>query len=448
MQDPYPVVPFTGPAHGTVTLPGSKSITNRALILAALGRGTCRLEGALFSRDSELMLEGLKSLGFAVEANVPAKTITIAGAEGSIPRNSAEIDVGNAGTVARFLTALLSLNPDGNYRLDGDEAMRRRPIASLTQALSSQGSCFRYQGTPGFFPFTMETSGLPGGVIEIDAKESSQFVSALLMASPYARSETRIHAPGVRPQYVEITRSMMESFGVAATSQEDGDWKVPQGVYHAEGNRYQIEPDVSAASYFMALPLVTGGEVELPGLSENVIQGDAAFAKVVEALGVSISKDEGKWVIRAPNAQRSGIQEDFNRFSDTFLTLAAIAPLFSSNTRIEGIGHTRFQETDRIAAMANELRKLGCEVTAEESAIEIHPNLAETRSRVSGGGIEIDTYEDHRIAMSFAILGCADLRKNGQPWLRIHDPLCCRKTFPDFFEQLESLRKQSLSHQT
>jgi 3-phosphoshikimate 1-carboxyvinyltransferase len=396
--DKLPIVPFTRPVRGSVTLPGSKSITNRALILAALGTKPVTLRGALFSRDTRIMVAALLQLGFKVEANETALTITITGRNGEIPNREAKIDIGNAGTAARFLTAFVCLRPDGTYHFDGDEAMRRRPIGALLEALESQGA----KASARNFPFTLKTAGLPGGKVELDASESSQMLSALLMVAPHAKSPLTVKLKGESGSkpFVAMTEAMLLQFAASPAS-------------------YDIEGDASAGSYFLVLPVVTGGTLSLTNYGGR-LQGDVKFRDVAAAIGPA----------------RHAVDRNFREFSDTFLTLAAIAPLLDGPTKISGIAHTRKQETDRVAGMARELKKLGQRVIETEDALEIHP-------RPLTAGVEIETYHDHRFAMSFAILGCHDLLKNGQPWLTIKDPGCCAKTFPAFFDLLETLRRES-----
>ncbi|HVZ63505.1 MAG TPA: 3-phosphoshikimate 1-carboxyvinyltransferase [Lacunisphaera sp.] len=413
--DKLPILPFTRPVRGRVTLPGSKSITNRALILAALSPRTVTLHGALFSRDTRIMVAALQALGFKVTTDEPALTITIEGRGGEIPVREARIEVGNAGTAARFLTAFVCLRPDGIYHFDGDTAMRRRPIGALLEALEAQGA----QATSRSFPFTLHTAGLPGGTVALDASESSQMLSALLMVAPHARSPLNVTLkgePGSKP-FVTMTRRMLEQFAAGPTD-------------------YEIEGDATAASYFLALPLVTGGEITFTNFTPD-LQGDAQFADVLAPLGLSQERAGSAIAFRASAARgRHGPTANFREFSDTFLTLAAIAPLLVGPTRISGIAHTRKQETDRVAGAAAELRKLGQNVVETEDAIEIHP-------RPLRPDVEIETYHDHRFAMSFAVLGCHDLRGDGRPWLTIKDPGCCAKTFPAFFDLLAALRTGS-----
>ncbi len=410
-----PIQPFTRPVRGSVTLPGSKSITNRALILAALSERTVTLRGALFSRDTRIMIAALRALGFAVEFDERALTITITGRGGLIPNREARIEVGNAGTAARFLTAFVCLRPDGVYHFDGDEAMRRRPIGALLDALAMQGA----QADSRSFPFTLRTAGLPGGTVELDASESSQMLSALLMVASHARTPLHVRLTseaGSKP-FVVMTEAMVKQFSPAPAV-------------------YDIEGDASAASYFLALPLVTGGELALPNY-RGTLQGDFKFRDVLADVGLQTATGGGSFTCSAPRgARHRGVTRNFREFSDTFLTLAAIAPLLDGPTHISGIAHTRKQETDRVAGMARELRKLGQQVIETEDSLEIHP-----RPLVSG--VAIETYHDHRFAMSFGILGCHDLHGDGRPWLTIQDPACCAKTFPEFFDLLARLHAAS-----
>jgi 3-phosphoshikimate 1-carboxyvinyltransferase len=414
--DKLPIVPFTRPVRGRITLPGSKSITNRALILAALGTKPVTLHGALFSRDTRIMVAALQALGFLVVADEKALTITISGRGGEIPVREAKIDVGNAGTAARFLTAFVCLRPDGVYHFDGDEAMRRRPIGALLEALESQGA----RADSRSFPFTLRTAGRPGGRVELDASESSQMLSALLMIAPHAKKPLTVKLrgeAGSKP-FVAMTEDMIAFF---------------RRVQPAD---YAIEGDMSAGSYFLALPLVTNGKLTLTNY-HGALQGDREFSNVIGRVGVLTDMiDGGVRASHGPDDKRRGMEFNFRTFSDTFLTLAALAPLLEGPTKITGIAHTRKQETDRVAGMATELKKLGQHVIETDDSLEIHP-------RPLTAGVEIETYHDHRFAMSFGILGCHDLLKNGRPWLTIKDPGCCAKTFPAFFDLLEKLRRES-----
>ena len=441
LPDLLPITPFTRPVRGEVALPGSKSLTNRALLLAALCDGPVTLSGALFSEDTHLMIAALRQLGFVVQDDAAAKTIYVEGRGGKIPAERAEIFVGLAGTAARFLTALCAVAPRGVYRLDGVPQMRKRPMKGLIEALRALGADIRCTGEEGFFPLEIHASGLRDDVVSIDASESSQMLSALLMVAPLTGKETHVSLLGsVRLPFVNMTTMLQAEFGLPATSHVSASTFVVQPGHYRSPGHYPIEADATAASYFLALPLVAGGTLHLhdfrgPGRG---LQGDAEAAHVFVQAGLELQpREKGLDATHLRSDQRRGVTQDFSAFSDTFLTFAAIAPLLTGPTRITGIAHTRKQETDRVAGMANELRKLGQEVREENDSLTIVP-------RPLSAGQTIETYGDHRFAMSFGILGCHDLHGDGRPWLTIKDPACCAKTFPSFFEILEALRKKSL----
>jgi 3-phosphoshikimate 1-carboxyvinyltransferase len=437
-----PIAPFTRPADGAVTLPGSKSLTNRALLLAALCDRPVELRGALFSEDTEIMSAALRALGIPVEADAAACTFRVAGAAGRLPATAATLHIGNAGTAARFLTALCAAAGRGVYRFDGVEAMRRRPMGGLLEALTQLGATFNFLGQPGCFPFELHASGLRGGTVEIDARESSQMLSALLMVAPLCAAPLRIKLlGGVRWPFVAMTLRQMAQFGqptAELAAHPATEFDVPWGRPFAAPAAYQIEPDATAASYFLALPLATGGSVRIAGLPEagDSLQGDLAFAEVIARVGLQLRRDGAALVSSLPaEAKPRGIDADFNTFSDTFLTLAALAPLLDGPTTIRGLAHTRKQETDRVAGMAKELLRLGQDVVETEDTLVITPRPLRAA--------EIETYRDHRFAMSFGVLGCRDLRGDGQPWITVRDPACCAKTFPHFFDVLANLRARS-----
>ena len=445
LPDLLPIQPFTRPARGEVTLPGSKSLTNRALLLAALCDRPVTLTGALFSEDTHLMAEALRHLGFTVTADESAHTLHVSAQANGFPADAAPIDlfVGLAGTAARFLTALCAAAPRGVYRLDGVPQMRKRPMKPLIDALRTLGADIRCPGAEGFFPLEIHARGLRGGPVSIDASESSQLLSALLMVAPLAGEAIELTLSGqVRRPFVQMTARLMEIFGqpplaVAAENR----FRLPVGSrYGVAHDAYAIEPDATAASYFAALPLVTGGGLTLKHLHGG-LQGDTAFLAVLKQVGLAAEENPAGVTVASPRALfPRGVTQNFSAFSDTFLTLAALAPLLEGPTTITGIAHSRKQETDRVAGMVAELRKLGQDVHEHEDqdGLTITP-------RPLVPGVEIETYGDHRFAMSFGILGCHNLHGDGRPWLSIRQPACCAKTFPHFFELLESLRKNSLA---
>lgn len=448
--------PFQTPARGVAQVPGSKSITNRALILAALTDGVTHLTGALFSRDTRILIAALQALGFEVEADEAAGEIRITGLGGRIPNTRAKLHVGNAGTAARFLTAFLALAPGGCYELDGDEAMRARPMRGLLEALTGGGCrAVKPDGSPATgFPFVLHTTGKLGR-LEVDASASSQLLSALLMVLPLAAgASVSMRGSTVSEPFVEMTARMCGQFGRPLLRLADGSWScAAPGAYVAQPS-YAIEPDATAASYFIALPAVSGprASVRLEGYADGGLQGDTAFAKVAAACGATLKPADGALVADTWAGLRGG-DFDFNAFSDTFLTLATIATLAEGPVRIRGIAHTRKQETDRVLAMATELERLGikvapnaAELRADETLAEltVFPSKAALRRAAAGGPVLIRTYEDHRMAMSFGVLGSFDLFGDGRPWIAIEDPACTGKTFPRFFQALEALRTNFL----
>lgn len=448
MTEALALTPFRGPVRGSVRLPGSKSITNRALALAALANGPVQLEGALFSDDTRIMVAALQALGFEVVADEASRRIRVVGQGGRIPAKEADLFVGNAGTAARFLTALVCLADGGEYRMDGVPQMRRRPMRGLIDALTQLGATV--ESADGHFPLCLRPRGLAGGRVTLDASESSQLLSALLQVAPLARKPLDIRLSGgtVSMPFVAMTLEIMAQFGQPVPESLIAPWReaggvAPEGVLPPHGSAYQaptapyaIEPDASAGSYFLALPLVTGGEIHLPGFLPKGLQGDARFTEVLSRVGLDIFHTQDGVTSHFDRRRKpKGGEWDFTAISDTFLTLAAIAPLLEGTVTIRGIAHTRKQETDRVAAMATELRRLGQSVVEEPDALIIGQAPLVP-------GQTITTYHDHRVAMSFGILGCRDLLGDGSPWLTIHDPGCCSKTFPDFFDRLAQLHPQ------
>ncbi len=444
-----PILPFSRPVSGGVELPGSKSLTNRALLLAAGCSEPVLLTGALFSEDTRLMAGALRALGCGVEADEAAHTLKVFGQEHAFRSDQpVDIFVGLAGTAARFLTAWCAAAPRGVYRLDGVPQMRRRPMQGLITALRALGAEVRCLGEEGFFPLEIHACGLRGGEVEIDASESSQLLSALLMVAPLAAGDLRIRLRGgVRWPFVRMTTRLMAHFGQPEPVPAPGEVEVvlaPAGhAYNCPGGVYRIEPDATAASYFLALPLVVGGGLKLSGLRGpgQGLQGDTRFIEVMQDLGLLASAADDGLLVRAPSggalSLKSAGHRDFRDFSDTFLTLAALAPLLPGATTIVGLTHTRKQETDRVAGMVAELRRLGQEVEEhpDGDGLTVHPRPLRQAQL-------INTYHDHRFAMSFGILGSYDLRGDGRPWLTVDNPSCCAKTFPEFFSVLAGLRER------
>ena len=418
------IQPLSGPVDAEVRVPGSKSVTNRSLAVAALAGGKSIIRNALFSDDSYWLMNALSRLGFDVRADSMAGTVEISGQGGEIPRRDVEVSVGNAGTVARFLPPVLALG-EGPYLVDGVRRMRERPVSDLVDAMRELGAGVEYAGEEGRFPLGVRGGGLPGGKATVRVGKSSQFLSGLLMAAPYARSPVTLELSGelVSRPYVGITTGVMRDFGVEVY-EEPGRYRVDPAAYH--GRDYYVEPDASAASYFFAAAALTGGGITIPGLGKDCSQGDLRFVEVLEKMGCEVQLDSESTTVRGPEKLR-GVDTDMNEISDTFITLAAIAPFASSPTTITGIAHTRHQETDRISAVAAELRRLGVEVDEYEDSIRIIPT-----KRIDPATIR--TYEDHRVAMGFALVGLVE------EGVSISGPACVTKTFPDYFERLSALR--------
>jgi 3-phosphoshikimate 1-carboxyvinyltransferase len=425
MDDPLEIKPVDRPIRATVKPAGSKSITNRALVCAALADGCSTIAGALDSEDTRVMIEGLRRLGIGIEVTDDGSTLVVEGGGGEVPALEADLFCANSGTTIRFLTALATIG-HGAFRLDGVERMRERPIGDLIDALNQLGASVRSETGNGCPPVIVHANGLPGGTATVRGDISSQFLSALLMAAPAARSRVELAIQGelVSQPYVKMTVGVMRAFGVevdVASNLARFEIRAPQAYAAC---RYVVEPDASAASYFWAAAAITGGEVTIAGLSSASLQGDVAFVDCLEQMGCEVRRDGTS--ISVMGKPLRGIDVDMNAISDTAQTLAVVAIFASGPTRIRGVAHIRHKETDRIAALATELRKLGAEVTEHEDGLTILP--AGLRPAT------IDTYNDHRMAMSFAIAG---LRIAG---VRINHPRCVEKTYPHYFEDLESLR--------
>ena len=439
------IIPFSNKNKCMLEVPGSKSISNRALILAVLNDGVVKLNGILHSEDVDIMLDALKLLGVKIEIERENKSVVVYGCKGVLPVKKATINVGNAGTVARFLTALLALQEGGEYSLDGSLPMRVRPMGGLLNVLESHGAKLEFKGEKNCFPFTIKTNALSNEDWEIDASASSQILSAILLISPLIPGEIRLNLIGetVSRPFVQMTVEMIHQFtenGSQKITQNGNKFLIPDLKLNIESGNYAIEPDATAASYFISLPLSVGGEIVVQNLQNCNLQGDIGFCEVVKNIGFRISRSEFGIESRLDTIAGGG-DFDFNDISDTFLTLAALSPLLQSPLRISGIAHTRKQETDRVSAMANELRKLGQNVEEGHDFLSIQPSLNKLSS-VSP--VFINTYDDHRFAMCFAILGSHDLFKNGKSWMRIQDPNCCAKTFPKFFQVLSHLQSNCI----
>jgi 3-phosphoshikimate 1-carboxyvinyltransferase len=422
------IKPFQKPLNATVTPPGSKSYTNRALTLAALAKGESVLSGALFSDDTRFMAGALRDLGFQVQSDEIAKTFTVQGGAGHVPKTNANVFIGNSGTTARSLPPLMALGPqsgEGVYDLDGVSAMRNRPIQPLLDALNALGANAESLEGTGCPPIRVTSSGVRGGRFSMRGDLSSQYFTGLVMSAPYFQTGLTLDVEGdlVSKPYLEMTAQAMRAFGVTLEIEDFKRFRVAPGAY--TGTHYAIEPDASAASYFFAAAAVTGGRVTVPGLGLKSLQGDLGFVRVLEQMGCTVHMtDTQTELIGTPNLR--GVNVDMSQLSDTAQTLAAVAPFADGPTRVTGIGFIRRKETDRIGAVVCELNRLGIYALEEDDGFVVHPGVPQPA--------EVHTYEDHRMAMSFAVLG---LRASG---VTILDPGCVSKTFPDFFDVLDSLR--------
>ncbi|HEU0116891.1 MAG TPA: 3-phosphoshikimate 1-carboxyvinyltransferase, partial [Thermomicrobiales bacterium] len=423
--------PVAGPIDATVVVPGSKSITNRALLVAALADGESELLGALHSDDTRYMAAALNALGVAVGADEANARFHVRGGGGAFPAAAADLFVGNAGTAMRFLCAALPLGR-GAFRIDGVPRMRQRPIAPLLQALNDLGADVRSETGSGCPPVLVQANGLRGGRARMAGDASSQYFTALLLAGPYARDGIEVEVIGdlVSKPYLPMTAAVMAAFGVVADL-DATHWRavgVRPGQRY-QGRTYRIEPDASNASYFFAAAAVAGGRVRVEGLGRDSTQGDLRFVDALAAMGATVSETDDAVEVRGPAGGLRGVDLDMGAISDTAQTLAAIAPFAAGPTTIRGVAHARLKETDRVAALAAELRKLGQHVDEFADGLRIAP--APLRPA------DIDTYDDHRMAMSFAV---AALRF---PGIRLRDPGCVAKTFPDFFERLDAIVGES-----
>ncbi len=417
------IVPLTRPLKARVTVPGSKSITQRALICAALAEGESLLKGALRSEDPDLLATALAATGAQLEFF--SEGFRVIGVGGRPRLSGKEIFMGNNGTGTRFFLAYASLGRGTPLVLTGTKRLCERPVKPLIEALKTWGAQIDYLQKEGFLPVKLKGEGLSGGEVSLSVAQSSQFLSALLLVGPYTQKEAQIRltTPLVSRPYVDLTVAVMRAFG-GEIKETGGVFKVASRPYQARS--YLVEGDASSASYFLAAAALVGGEVEVTNLPRNSLQGDAAFSGLLSRMGCEISFNDGVRVTRRPEQPLKGIEINMGRYPDLVPTLAVVAACAQGKTLIRGVPHLRYKETDRLAAVAQELRKCGAEVEELEDGLVI-----------TGGqklrGAEIETYEDHRIAMSFAILGLV------VPGMVIRNPGCVAKSFPNFWEVLASL---------
>jgi 3-phosphoshikimate 1-carboxyvinyltransferase len=415
--------PVRHPLDAVVTPPGSKSITNRILLVAAMAPGESQIANALLSDDTRFMIDALRRLGFTIDVTESPPSIRVLGNADGIPVHGADLFVGGAGTAMRFLAAFTTLG-HGRFRIDGNERMRQRPAGPLLDTLCALGARAISERANGCPPLVIERGPEPfaGGEVTVDASISSQFASALLMPAPLWRRGIRLHVAGdtARP-FIDMTIRLMESRGVRTS--RDGDTIVVPGEQLYRPGPFQVEPDASGASYFAAAAALCGGRVTIRGLRRDSVQGDAKFLDLLERMGARL-----RWVNDGVevtgNGALSGIDTTMNAMPDMVPTLAAIAAFARSRTRIRGVAFIRHHESDRLAALATELNRIGAGVVEHDDGLTIEPSSRAIHPAA------IETYDDHRIAMAFAITG---LKIGG---IQIKNPACVAKTYPNFFADL------------
>lgn len=434
-HDELEIIPINHPLDAVVRPPGSKSLTNRALVVATLASGTSVLDGVLFSDDTEAMLGCLHELGVGLVLDRTKRSVTVQGVGGVPPVDGALLDARQSGTTSRFVLPVAALG-HGTVVVDGGTQLRARPMGDLIDALRTLDANIEPLGEPGHLPVRLEASGLSGGALAVRGDISSQFLSGLLLAAPCMRDGlvVEVSTELVSVPYVEMTVAVMESFGATGITHEvaaDGRRSLtvaPTGYGAVE--RYRIEPDASAASYFFAAAAICGGSVRVEGLGEHALQGDVAFVDALERMGATVERATDHLTVRGTGVLH-GIEADFADISDTAQTLAVVAPFAQTPTTITGIGFIRRKETDRIAATVTELQRCGIRAEELDDGIRIHPGTPRPAT--------VATYDDHRMAMSFALLGLS------APGIRIADPGCVAKTFPDFWVALDALRSTERS---
>lgn len=411
---------------GTVQIPGSKSLSNRILLLAALAEGTTHITNLLDSDDVRHMLTALKALGVNYTLADDRRSCTVTGLGEALGKTDAPLFLGNAGTAMRPLCAALCLG-EGSYELTGEPRMYERPIGDLVDALQTLGADITYLGTPGYPPLTINAHGLNGGEVSIKGNISSQFLTALLMAAPMAKQDLTIKVDGelVSKPYIDITLHTMKLFGVDVTNNDYQTFQIRAGQRYRSPGEVMVEGDASSASYFLAAAAIAGGTVRVYGVGADSVQGDKRFAEVLEAMGAAVTYGPTYIEVTRQGALKA-VDMDMNHIPDAAMTIATTALFADGTTAIRNIYNWRVKETDRLSAMATELRKVGAEVVEGEDFIEVTPPTQLTHAA-------IDTYDDHRMAMCFSLVALSDTP------VTINDPGCTRKTFPEYFELFKGI---------
>ncbi|WP_394229828.1 3-phosphoshikimate 1-carboxyvinyltransferase [Shewanella colwelliana] len=412
--------------QGTINIPGSKSISNRVLLLATLAKGKTKLTNLLDSDDIRYMLASLEQLGVNYRLSEDKTICELDGIGGAMNASDAQtLFLGNAGTAMRPLCAALTLG-SGTFTLTGEPRMEERPIGDLVDALAQLGADVTYLKNPGFPPLTINATGLNGDEVEIAGDLSSQFLTALLMVAPLARSTVNIKIKGelVSKPYIDITIALMAQFGVEVKNHNYERFEILSGQAYVSPGTVLVEGDASSASYFLAAGAIKGGEVKVTGVGLKSIQGDVKFADVLAKMGAEIEWGDDYIISRV--AQLKAVDLDMNHIPDAAMTIATTALFAQGTTTLRNIYNWRIKETDRLAAMATELRKVGAIVDEGHDYISVTPPMAPNTA-------DIDTYNDHRMAMCFSMLAFADCG------ITINDPDCTSKTFPNYFEKFAAL---------
>ncbi|GGX46572.1 3-phosphoshikimate 1-carboxyvinyltransferase [Saccharospirillum salsuginis] len=420
-------LPHLTHARGEVTIPGSKSLSNRILLLAALAEGTTTVTNLLVSDDIRHMLTALKSLGVDYRLSEDGTRCELTGLAGPLARGQElSLFLGNAGTAMRPLTAALCIG-NGTFEMTGEPRMAERPIGDLIDAMRPLGAEVDYLGEPGFPPLKIQAQHLSGGTVSIDGRISSQFLTALLMAAPLLNDDLTVQVSGelVSKPYIEITLDVMRQFGVDVRHDNYQSFHIRGGQHYVSPGDIQVEGDASSASYFLAAGAIGGGPVRVHGTGKASVQGDARFAEVLEQMGARVVWSD-HWIEVSRQGPLKAVDVDLNHIPDAAMTIATTALFAEGTTCIRNIYNWRVKETDRLSAMATELRKLGAEVDEGEDYIAVTPPV---RTQPAA----IDTYNDHRIAMCFSLAAFGDAE------ITINDPGCTSKTFPDYFERFAGI---------
>ena len=412
-------------ANGEIQIPGSKSLSNRILLLATLAQGTTKITNLLDSDDIRHMLNALKTMGARYQLEDEGRTCILEGLGGPINVDHADLFLGNAGTAMRPLTAALCLGA-GEYRLHGEPRMHERPIGDLVDALQSLGVDVQYEGTKDYPPLTIKANGIAGGEVSIKGNISSQFLTALLMSAPLAKGDLTIKVDGelVSKPYIDITLHVMKQFGVDVDNQDYKAFVIKGNQTYQSPGEIMVEGDASSASYFLAAAAIAGGKIKVHGVGSDSVQGDVKFAEALKAMGANITY--GPTWIEAERGELNGIDMDMNHIPDAAMTIATTALFATGPTTIRNIYNWRVKETDRLYAMATELKKLGVDVIEGEDYITVQP-LKDVQHAA------IDTYNDHRIAMCFSLVAFSNSA------VTINDPGCTSKTFPTYFELFKNI---------